>query len=59
LSRERLISALEGFYQFETGLTPAITYGPNRRIGTLGAYVVSVDPAKKAFVPASEWIMPE
>lgn len=56
VSREKLIAALEGFNRFETGLTPAITYGPNRRIGATGAYVVSIDLEKKQFVPTSEWI---
>ncbi|MGB9180566.1 MAG: ABC transporter substrate-binding protein [Pyrinomonadaceae bacterium] len=56
VSREKLIAALEGLNRFETGLTPAITYGPNRRIGATGAYVVSIDLEKKQFVPASEWI---
>jgi ABC-type branched-subunit amino acid transport system substrate-binding protein len=58
LSREKLISALEGFYQMETGLTPRISFGPNRRIGALGAYVVTLDLQKKEFTPASEWITP-
>jgi ABC-type branched-subunit amino acid transport system substrate-binding protein len=56
LSREKLITALEGFYKFETGLTPPITYGPNRRIGCLGAYVVAVDIENKGFTPASDWL---
>ena len=59
LSREKLVSTLEGFYQFDTGLTPPISYGPNRRIGALGAYVVSVDLEKRSFVPASAWIIPD
>jgi ABC-type branched-subunit amino acid transport system substrate-binding protein len=56
LSRERLIQALEGFYEYKTGLIPSITYGPNRRIGALGAYVVTVDLKGKQFSPASGWI---
>jgi ABC-type branched-subunit amino acid transport system substrate-binding protein len=56
LSRERLITALEGLDRFETGSTPPITYGPNRRIGALGAYVIMVDLEKKKFEPASGWI---
>jgi ABC-type branched-subunit amino acid transport system substrate-binding protein len=56
LSREKLIGTLESFDRFDTGLTPPITYGANRRIGALGAYVVSVDLEKKQFVPASQWI---
>lgn len=56
LSREKLIQALDGFYEYKTGLTPAITYGPNRRIGALGAYVVTVDLKDKKLSPASGWI---
>lgn len=56
LSREKLIQALEGFYEYPTGLTPTITFGPNRRIGAMGAYIVTVDLKQKQFVPASGWI---
>ena len=58
LSREKLITALEGLYEFDTGLTPRVTYGPNRRIGALGAYVVTLDVEKKRFIPVSAWITP-
>lgn len=56
LSREKLIGALEGLYEYETGLAPPLTYGPNRRVGAAGAYIVAVDVEKKQFVPASGWI---
>ena len=56
LSRERLITSLEGLYEYETGLMPKITFGPNRRIGALGAYVVTIDPEKKLFPASLEWI---
>ncbi|HYP02073.1 MAG TPA: ABC transporter substrate-binding protein, partial [Pyrinomonadaceae bacterium] len=56
LSREKLIGALESLYEYETGLMPPLTYGPNRRVGAAGAYVVSVDVEKKQFAPASGWI---
>ena len=56
LSRERLIQALEGFYNYQTGLTPPITYGPNRRVGAMGAYIVMVDLKEKKFVPVSGWV---
>lgn len=56
LSRERLITTLEGLYEYETGLLPKITFGPNRRIGALGAYVVTIDPEKKLFPASLEWI---
>lgn len=56
LSRERLINALEGFYEYPTGLTQAITYGPNRRIGALGAYIVTIDLEQKQYLPVGGWI---
>jgi len=56
LTRERLIQMLETFNEYQTGLTPNITYGPNRRIGAMGAYVVMIDLKEKTFVPASGWI---
>jgi ABC-type branched-subunit amino acid transport system substrate-binding protein len=56
LSRERLITTLEGLYEYDTGLMPRITFGPNRRIGVLGAYVVTIDPEKKLFPASLEWI---
>jgi ABC-type branched-subunit amino acid transport system substrate-binding protein len=56
LSRERLITTLEGLYEYDTGLMPKITFGPNRRIGALGAYVVTLDPEKKLFPASAEWI---
>jgi ABC-type branched-subunit amino acid transport system substrate-binding protein len=56
LSREKLITALEGLYEYDTGVTPSITFGPNRRVGAKGGYIVSIDPAKREFVSASGWI---
>jgi ABC-type branched-subunit amino acid transport system substrate-binding protein len=56
LSREKLVTALEGLYDFETGLTPRVTFGPNRRVGAAGANVLSVDPEKKVFAPAGGWV---
>jgi ABC-type branched-subunit amino acid transport system substrate-binding protein len=56
LSRERLVTTLEGLYEYDTGLLPKITFGPNRRIGALGAYVVTIDPEKKLFPASLEWI---
>jgi ABC-type branched-subunit amino acid transport system substrate-binding protein len=56
LSRERLVTALEGLYEYDTGVTPSITFGPNRRVGAMGAYVVSIDPAKREFISASGWV---
>jgi hypothetical protein len=55
LSRVALVDALEAFYGYETGLTPPLSYGPNRRIGARGAHVVAVDLVKKSYDPVGGW----
>lgn len=56
LSRARFIAALEGLRDFETGVTPPISFGPNRRIGARGAYVMRVDLKNGGFGPDIVWI---
>lgn len=59
LSRERLLESLEGMFEFDSGLSPLITYNKNRRIGALGAHIVEVDPEQAAgegFVVPRGWI---
>lgn len=51
LSRSRLVEGVEAVYQFETGFTRPLIYGPNRRVGALGAHVLVVDIANKRYVP--------
>lgn len=48
-SREKLVSALEGLNDFDTGLTPLISFGPGRRLGLNGAHVVTVDLPNQRF----------
>jgi ABC-type branched-subunit amino acid transport system substrate-binding protein len=56
LGREKFVTALEGLYDYETGLTPRLTFGPNRRVGAAGAYVLTIDTGRKEFVFAGEWV---
>ncbi len=56
VSRERLIAALENLYQHSTELSPPVTYGPNRRVGARGAYVVAYDPATGEALTAGGWV---
>lgn len=56
LTREQLVSALEGLYEFDTGLTPRLIFGPNRRIGAAGAHMVTVNPETKEFSAVGGWI---
>jgi ABC-type branched-subunit amino acid transport system substrate-binding protein len=55
LNRERLVVAIEALYRYDTGLTPPLTYGPNRRIGAMGAHIMKVDIANKTSKPVGEW----
>ena len=55
LSRERLITTLEGLYEYDTGADAKDHFWPNRRIGALGAYVVTIDPEKKPMPATVEW----
>lgn len=56
LSRGKLLGYLEGLYAFETGLVPPLSYGPARRVGARGAYVVTVDLAARSFRPVTGWM---
>jgi ABC-type branched-subunit amino acid transport system substrate-binding protein len=54
LDRDRLVAALEGIRDFRTGLTPPLTFGPNRRVGAPGAH--AVDLAGHRLVPTGHWL---
>lgn len=56
LTREGLVESLDTLYTHPTGLLPAISYNPNRRIGALGAYVVRYDPGKDSVDTSPGWI---
>ncbi len=58
LSRQKLIAALSAMYNFETGLTPPVTFGTTRRIGALGSYVMKLDLKNNTLLPAAEWMAP-
>ena len=56
LSREELVQALEGLQDYHPGLVPPISFGPDRRIGALGAHIVRVDLAAGRFDESTQWI---
>jgi ABC-type branched-subunit amino acid transport system substrate-binding protein len=58
LGREKFIATLAAMYGFQTGLTPPISFGANKRIGALGAYVVKLDLKNKTFIPVESWTSP-
>lgn len=56
LTRDRLIQQLEEVRQLRTGYAPPVTYGPARRLGARGAYIVRLDVKGRRFVPETDWI---
>ncbi|HXG67009.1 MAG TPA: ABC transporter substrate-binding protein [Blastocatellia bacterium] len=59
LRRAALIAALEQVRNFKTGVVPPLTFGPNRRVGATGSYVVGIDLVKKQYKPLSGRIEPK
>jgi ABC-type branched-subunit amino acid transport system substrate-binding protein len=59
LDRATLISALEQIQDLRTGVVPPITFGPNRRVGSSGSYVVGVDLSHKQYTPLSDRLVPK
>jgi ABC-type branched-subunit amino acid transport system substrate-binding protein len=58
-SRAALVNSLEHLQNFKTGVIGLVTFGPNRRVGAAGSYIVGVDVIKKQFVPVSARIVPK
>lgn len=55
-SRSGLIQALENLYEFDTGVTPAVTFGPARRVGAAGAHVLAADLDGQRFHPVGGYV---
>ncbi len=53
LSRKKLISMLENIYQFDTGVMPSLSYGPNRHIGSAAVTIVPAAQKGGHFIPSS------
>ena len=51
LGRRELTAKLEVFYQFETGLTPPLTFTANRRVGARGAYILGAESLAEGRLP--------
>lgn len=56
LDRESFIEKLEGFRHVPTGYTPPVTYGPSRRLGARGAYILALDLEGRKLAPAAGWV---
>ena len=55
-SREKLVTALENLHGFHTGLTPALGFGPGKRVGAAGAHIVKVDLQGQRLWPTGHYI---
>ena len=49
-----LIEVLVQFDDVDTGMSPPVTFGPNRRVGAAGAYIAQVDFERQTLVPIGE-----
>jgi ABC-type branched-subunit amino acid transport system substrate-binding protein len=58
-NRLDLIRALEQLRNYPTGVLAPVSFGPNRRVGADGVYVVKVDAEKKQYIPVSDRIVPK
>ncbi|HEX9181404.1 MAG TPA: ABC transporter substrate-binding protein [Burkholderiales bacterium] len=56
LSRAKLADSLENLYSFESGVTPTISFGPNRRVGVFGAHIVRVNLTTHSFQPLGTFV---
>ncbi|HYY57673.1 MAG TPA: ABC transporter substrate-binding protein [Pyrinomonadaceae bacterium] len=58
LDRATLLRSLEQIQDFKTGVMPPVTFGPNRRIGSTGSYIVGIDLDKNQYVPLTDHLIP-
>ena len=59
LTRDGLIEKLEGLRQLDTGYAPPLTFGPSRRLGAHGAWLVRLDLAGQRLEPEDGWVEAE
>lgn len=56
LKQAKLVLKMEELYKFNTHFTQPVSYGPNRRLGTSGAYIVTIDLANNTLRQVSDWV---
>jgi len=56
LNREKLVEALEQLRNFDTGLGGPVTFSPERRVGSVGAALFAVEPAKRSLILLQAWM---
>jgi len=58
VSRVGLIESLENIRNFEGAMTPALSFGPNRHVGSRGAEIVRYDAKTASLASGGTWIEP-
>jgi hypothetical protein len=58
VSRNSLVEKIERFREQETGAGFSLTYGLQRRIGSVRVRLFRVAPDSSKFIPATEWMVP-
>ncbi|NTX02375.1 ABC transporter substrate-binding protein [Myxococcus sp. CA040A] len=56
VTRASLTQQLEALRDFDTGVSPPVTFGVNRRVGIQGGQLAALDPTTNQLVAASDWI---
>jgi ABC-type branched-subunit amino acid transport system substrate-binding protein len=59
LNRTALINSLEQMREFKTGVVPPLTFGSNRRVGSIGSFIVGVDLTKQQYIPITDRMTPK
>lgn len=55
LTRETLRTSLERIYQFDTGISPPLSFGATRHIGSTRIDVATIDPVAKRLTPFGQF----
>src|SRR5919201_6189055 len=55
-TRPAFVAALESVRDLETGVAPPLTFGAERHVGVLGAWLVTMDPARHRVERRTGWI---
>jgi ABC-type branched-subunit amino acid transport system substrate-binding protein len=58
LTRVKFTCSLDETKNFPLGIMPPLQFGPNRRQGVKGAYILTVDIKTRTLSPLSEWMIP-
>ncbi|MBC8418400.1 MAG: ABC transporter substrate-binding protein [Desulfobacterales bacterium] len=58
LTREKFVKAMDGVKDFNTGVGPNITFGPNLRAGAHSAFIVKANAQKGQFEKLTDWRKP-